>query len=431
MAIRIALSLVLAAVLSLFLVVSSGEPRAACFGVSPPSLCPQGTSYVGVGDGCQGAQATGTVQHTNFYTGYTGVSYATRPPWNEPGVDYPVGYDGGALTDFNVTMPPCGAYWIDGAHTFMGLVVPTNGTCTIDHYDFSLHGGICITATGNTGSNVGTLIFTNNKFGPPNIQGGSGQCNFTTWVSVEAGYNINVLMKYNTIQDGYSNTGVFFSAGAGGGQPTTVTFQYNGFVQIGARCVNLPSQATLIWEYNAVFGIGTNTQGLHGEPYEFGGGSTPAASMASVTDMFNVIYLDPSNLNTGLDYIATGLNTGSGDNANGTLIQGTVEYNTLVARPNPGDSGISTSAMVWVQTTQNVVVTSIVDSHNYMDPSGSYAGRYPAYVYPPDGHGGSITGSTNTCTGANQNCCTGNVNLIDGSALTGTFGSGSSTIICN
>src|SRR6516165_5437245 len=89
--------------------------------------CPQGTAYLSVGDGCQGAQISGSLSPiATFFTGYTGQSYPIRPPWNVAGVDYPVGYSG-ALNDprISANLPSCASY----ASNVLTVTAP----CTISH----------------------------------------------------------------------------------------------------------------------------------------------------------------------------------------------------------------------------------------------------------------------------------------------------------
>lgn len=63
---------------------------------SVTASCPQGVSF---SDGCTGAPSNASFQIANFFTGYAnqyGQVYATRPPWNVAGVDYPIGYPSNA-----------------------------------------------------------------------------------------------------------------------------------------------------------------------------------------------------------------------------------------------------------------------------------------------------------------------------------------------
>src|SRR5690242_321391 len=102
---------------------------------STVSTCPRGTAYVSAGDGCAGAQATGSVQVANFFTGFTGQSYPARPPWNVAGVDYPVGYSGTLNDPTTVSLPACVT-----AHSGSTWTINTDHQpCVLDHLDFGLH----------------------------------------------------------------------------------------------------------------------------------------------------------------------------------------------------------------------------------------------------------------------------------------------------
>lgn len=67
--------------------------------VPAATFCPRGSDYP---DGCAGAPSANAyaIQHPNFFNGYanqSGQSYVTRPYWNAPGIDYPVGINAATL----------------------------------------------------------------------------------------------------------------------------------------------------------------------------------------------------------------------------------------------------------------------------------------------------------------------------------------------
>lgn len=96
------------------------------------TTCPQGNAYV---DGCPAASA-GSPQLPTILNGY-----ATRPPWNVAGVDYPVGVPAGtSLLDPTTAALPPGC-------SFSGSTVTCLGSTpiTLNGYDFSLHNGTSLT----------------------------------------------------------------------------------------------------------------------------------------------------------------------------------------------------------------------------------------------------------------------------------------------
>src|SRR5208283_804125 len=114
------------------------------------NACPHGSAYA---DGCSGA-AAGSPQLPTILEGY-----ATRPPWNVAGVDYPVGVPAGtSLKDPTTAALPTGC-------SFSGSTVTCSGSTpiTLNGYDFSLRNGttLHITASNITVKNSHFLVGTN------------------------------------------------------------------------------------------------------------------------------------------------------------------------------------------------------------------------------------------------------------------------------
>ena len=125
-------------------------------GTASSTTCPQGSAY---SDGCSGAPVGGNVQYPNFFTSrapQSGQTYATRPPWNVAGVDYPVGIPSATvLQDPSTATLPSGCSYSSNIVTCNG-----SGNLTINGYDFSLHNCIFLDIYGYTG----TITIENSNF---------------------------------------------------------------------------------------------------------------------------------------------------------------------------------------------------------------------------------------------------------------------------
>jgi len=364
--------------------------------------CPQGTTYVDMGDGCMRAQASGSVQTTNFFTGFTGQSYMARPPWNVAGVDYAVGYSG-TLKDPLVSgnMPACVSNAGNSSNPNLYIANGDMQPCVLDHLDFSLHGGICFMVQGNNGN---TVAFSNDKFAS-----GSSNCSlFSGFIQEDAGNNTNIVVQYSEFDDNYAcQCGGELSSNATG---VTLGLIYNAFVGVTARVMY--GQSSLGMAYNYVNGMGNGTNG-HGEVEEFG-----SLGALSYTDVFNTYYVASTNCcDTAVIYIENGKETGTGNSS--ATISAQVMFDTIVVRQGANQYN-PVAAPIWIQTTQGVVIPSLNVQQNYIDANGSLV-IPPIYVYPPDNNGGYI----------GTNACAGNKYLSTGGAITGTLGSGTSTLVCN
>src|SRR5262245_8608497 len=146
---------------------------------------------------------------------------------------------------------------------------------------------------------------------------------------------------------------------------------------------------------------------------EFGG--TQALTYAETWN--NNYVTKDNNSNTAVIYGSDGPDNSHG-NVNGITI--ITQYCVLIARQRITDGYNPVATFVWLQTISGNVISTATITNNYIDPNGALVGFL--YVYPPDGGSGYIgAGST----------WTGNINLNDGSTITGTFGSGTSTMVCN
>jgi hypothetical protein len=353
-------------------------------GTNPASTCPQGDAYPA--DGCAGAQANGSVQHTNFFTGYTnGAGYAPRsgcnvggycrPPWNVAGVDYPVGYSGTLADPVQGGLPSCATLSGSGSGPYS---VSVSGNCTISGFDFSLHNGICVTVMGS-----GNVTLSNNKFAwGTNCNGGGSHI---VTVDNTAGA---VTIKYNEFDGGQStsdNLGNLIGDSSGT-STVTVNVEYNALLDTDQADIQ-PTGPGKVWNitYNYVENVGCC--GNHGDFTIPNNGS----GTLTVNDNYNTVYGHAATATT-LCYI-TAANTGG-------TVTGTCNNETLIG--NPGGS-ITVSYLVEISagTLGNWSI-----NNNYMDSNGSYGffTTMPGYVLS-----GTIT-------------CTGNINLNTGGKATGTLG---------
>lgn len=340
--------------------------------------CPKGTAFIAAGDGCQQAPACtpGTkycTQELNFFTGYTGINYAVRPPWNVPGVDYAVGIHdscvASGLKDPSVNPPPGTSF---SGHT----LTVTGANVVINCYDFSLHNGITILCT--TGS--GTLTVTDNYFLAGSGQSGNGTGLALTTIS---GCSANPDTEYNSVNDTVANSNAYtsFFYWAGSGNPTA---KYNAtwfsakdfYHDVHAGGVT----TTVSIRYNYGQGL-EGALGAHTQPYLSYGGPT-----ANDDESWNVFYADSTSHN--------GFALCTFNNSYQTNKQTSPSCNNNVLVTALAGGKQSTGGLIAVYPNTAV---SFTGNNNYLDSSGSY---FPWYVNQ------NLAGVVTTSSG--------NVNMIDG-----------------
>jgi hypothetical protein len=354
----------------------------------PIVFCPQGSGFPA--DGCIGAQPSGSTQVSNFFTGHTGTTYAHRPPWNVAGVDYPVGYDNGALRDPSVAgkLPTCATYAAN-------VVTVNSAPCTLDHYDFSLHNGICVHVSPAVNS-PNPITFTNDKFAfgsSCNPAGGSmlavvngaGEVELTVRFCEFMGDNIN----FNNA------TAIMVHAGTSG----NLTVEYSAFWHTPQHDIQYNTHTgTFTVRFNYVEDLGS--PGAHADWAVMISGS--GAGIVTMDDQFNTLYAPRTTVGGG--YLCALLAQYGGSNAsckNDTIVS---QGPTVVVSYLMGINCSGTTA-----TCNNVTFKD-----NWLDGSGSY-GNISVVV------GGSITGTK---------ICSGNKSLLTGAAITGTFGT-SPSLTCS
>jgi hypothetical protein len=370
--------------------------------------CPKGTTYVSVGDGCMKAQATGSVQTTNFFTGFTGQAYTVRPPWNVAGVDYAVGYSGTLTPATSWTAPAC----ISSYNASIFIANADMQPCVISGVDFTVNGGYCFLVTGSGGN---TVTFSNDHF----ATGTSNCTQYGGWIQMQAGTTANILVEYSEFDDNYGCNcdGVITMVGTG-----SVTVKYTAGIGITGRLEDIGNGSTgaIINQYNYIEGIGSTFE--HGEVVEINS-SYPYV----YNELWNTYYTESTGCcDTALLYIQSAPATGPG-----TLTSAIDSYNVLVARPNPSQplGGVTVSGPIWVDTSVGNTIGTVTITNNYIDPMGSF---FPIVVNYSTTDPGSIGSST----------CSGNISLVTGTltdgitvtaggALTGTHGSGTSTLVCH
>jgi len=211
-----------------------------------PIICPQGSANP---DGCAASPRTATVQHANFFSGYanqSGQSYATRPPWNVAGVDYPVGVytAAGQLLDPTLAASlPAGCAFVaaDDAVDCRG-----SGSLDVKGLDFSLHGGVRLHIYGGY---TGTCTVEDNNF----KNGASSDGVFGSLVRFDHS-TCNRVIQSNTFDGNaaaFPGKLIYLVFDTGTGNFTSLT-QYNAYLNCPQKCELFPASATITNQYNYV-----------------------------------------------------------------------------------------------------------------------------------------------------------------------------------
>jgi hypothetical protein len=333
------------------------------------SNCPQGTADPN--DGCSGAALTGSIQHSNFFTGYTTQSYAHRPAWNVAGVDYPVGYSGTLTSAATATLPACA--------TRSGSTITINSApCNINHLDFSVGNSWCLVDNA-AGSN--TVTIENNKF-----NNGSG-CNANGGALLTLTGSAPVIVQYNQFNGNQVGGGGLLQAlMQNNAAVSSITVQYNAFIDTDQADIQLNSPTTLNVHYNYAEGLACCTN--HGDwviPNWSGTGA--------YNDSYDTVY------SGGTRSSATTACYVTAQNGAGT-ISGSCKNMVLVA-----NGGGPQGAISFLFESDAVVVNTFVVTNNWLDAS-------EAFGYYTDQSGSTFNGPIT---------CSGNKDLITGATAAGTF----------
>lgn len=351
---------------------------ASIHGSSTSNTCPKGTGW---GDGCSGAPPDGAVKFPAFFTassnGYvqdgiarqSGQTYATRPPNNVAGVDFPVSYSQAALTKdplkIGLDVPGC-TYETNGSAAGEPMVeCYSSSNPDIEGYDFSPTGprGVCVPVRFHNNSS-GTFTFRNNRFKSDAncaqqgylVQIDNGTSGDVVFDKNYGDGNALVLASSGVFADGFN----FYNGGR-------VTLSYSGFLHFTGRPVNTKTNSDILAQDDYVEGFiyGANTE--HGE---FIANTPPSGNQTSITYV-NVTILQPANVHDA---------TGGGTNgaiwmSNGiisppnTINSFSVKYSTLIVNlaGGPGGTRVAGGNIAY---NYNAIGTANI-STSYFDGTGS------------------------------------------------------------
>ncbi len=380
-----------------------------------PTLCPKGSSY---SDGCPGAPVGGNFQVSNFFTSYAAQSsqtYATRPPWNVAGVDYPVGIPAASLPlkDPTTASLPAHCSYSSGIVT----VVCQNDSgagVTFDGYDFSLHN--CVNLQFN-GTVTGPVVIKNSNF----AFGSACQTRNPYYLLELNGSSITIENNYFDGggaawgKDGSGNVGVAIISASVSTLNGSMTVEYNAFLHGPGRfisyntCVGTAPTTCgdFTWEFNYGEGMIYQSFAEHGEMTfsNFGSAAMNAGDVQSNAIFSYSTWLEP--LITGItgaagstSMIAPFVGAGAGPYTN-TITNTQVDHNTEVANSNSEMSASVTVSTLGVWLAYGYF-TSVTIENNYLDPTGSYY----CFSQPSGGNGQGVGSAT----------FLGNIDLLDGSA---------------
>jgi hypothetical protein len=311
---------------------------------------------------------------------YQKTPHNSSPPYNMPGIDYPVGYDTKlVLADPTTAKLPTGA-------TVSGHTVTIGGNnVTLNGYDFSLHGTTLVINGGITG-----CVVTNNKF----KIAAAGQKDLQN-ILLRPG-STDCAIKYNWF-DGSSVHGT--GSGIPGGAIANVnvlstsgvfTFEYNYCFLPDSKCLNFGghpiSSETLnvVEKYNYYGELGTcGAVCSHGEAeYSYSGFTSGAVfQILAPTVQFNVavthMYSGPTNLASQMAVVGDAV----------AILGADIEYNYELSQGDQAYAGsrnrlaeVASSAM-FCGHQENGSNSGGIMAHNILDYSGAF--------FPYNGSGGT------------------------------------------
>lgn len=393
-------------------------------GVAAPTsaACPQGSAYA---DGCAAAPH-GTFQHADFFTSYAlqnGQTFATRPPWNVACVDYacavPVGT---VLKDPATGTLPGNCVFQPTGSPRGGAAVwcPSGANITFDGWDFSLHN---CTYLEFGGAITGTPTIKNSK-----IVSGSN-CDNPSNIAIQIKFDYptaNLVMTSNLIDacgkvDAYCVAPIGSAAGAiviYDARYGSFTQTYNAWLNVNGRFISRPpgvgQASSVVNKYWYAEGMVFNANAPHGEFELFSPRDGSGPTTVTLAQYSFGTCLQPRDAENGLSgggnattacfYFSDGY---AGAGPPNTFTQVTADHNTVVTNgsTNPPGGG---SPPFYVTTSAGMEVawdiyTNITFDSNYLGPTGSFFcfwnASSPVFTHPP--------------------VFTGNVDMIDGSAITG------------
>ncbi len=159
----------------------------------------------------RGAAPSGAAQYPTMFTGLNGSSYAVRPPWHVPGVDYRVGINTGVVLK-NPTTIDASIAILSGTNPTSVIIQRDN--VTLDGYDFGFggtwynivtNGFVGLTISNSRLINRSLSIGSGTPAAPTTIiycemdgLGNSGETSFLALAFMTGGYTV---WKYNWIHD--------------------------------------------------------------------------------------------------------------------------------------------------------------------------------------------------------------------------------------
>jgi len=357
--------------------------------------CPQGEA---IPDGCEAAQFSGVALHPDFFRGYTGAVYPLRPPWNVPGVDYPVGHAGALANPASEGVLPACASYLANRVTVNGDIQP----CVLDHLDFTANGGVCVTVTGRHGD---TVTFTNDAFSR-NIS----VCPYHL-IIIEAKSVVNIKALYLDFNDESTESMNDDFAWVGSG---SIIIEYSYFRNLACRILNTSSgsKASAVIEHNFLEGMGA-AGGCHAETVEYNSSETVDLHKED----FNNYYEPASHCcGTGFAYVQS---AAPGPAGPGAMNVAEVSHNVMITR-RAASGKVTVAAPIWVDTTFNNSINSLTLSDNYIDSEGSY---WPILVNAGGSYSGRIRNSR--CSGNVMMTAAGNI------PIRGLLGKGTTLVKCD
>jgi hypothetical protein len=317
----------------LLLLLLVGPSQAAMHGGPLPATgC---AARPGFADGCAGANANGSVQFTNFFTSralQSSQTYVTRPPWNVAGVDYPVGVPTNiSLKDPSTGTLPTGCTY----HTTPQLEVACNSTAAdidFNGWDFSLHNGIFLTINSNVTSTNFTIENCNFAYGSNLMQ------DFYMVQFPPSGGPTNIIVK-NTTFDGKgltwtnavtSGAGPSVALNTGNAAVGSINVTYSAFLGVTSRNASYPggNGNSFVWKYNYSEGISYYNAQITATIDNGSGTGSPAGTVLTVTAV-----AAGTVISTNTPGVAgAGINSATTISSAGTGTGGTGTYNVNISQ---------------------------------------------------------------------------------------------------
>jgi hypothetical protein len=364
-----------------------GALVAVALSTSGSGLCAQGSAYA---DGCSAAPVANA--NTAQYSTLLSSSYATRPPWNVAGVDYPVGIPAGTtLVDWQTISNPNII-----VNTSTGLIQIGGSSITLTGIDFTgcqTHGCVGFNYLYVASNN---FVLTNSKFGAGTASSPPNESMAPAAAVYQANGYTNLTFT-NNWADGGGNAGNhatqdFFMACAG-----NCVIEYNYITNFQSEFLNVQNgTSNVTMKYNLAYQWSPGT-GTHVNLFQESCTCTVNADIE-----YNTVY-ETYAASNGVGSSALFQFDVSADGETVTNDSITLSHNTMMFPSTGSNTGsffaqgpyplASTNGGVNVFNGPGVVAS------NYFDLTGTLTG---GAFYP-----GSFTGWTGS----------GNINLVSGSAV--------------